>query len=336
MATCNHEPVYRPILREAFAFSWKEKKLWLVSFFAGLTLTGSVYDVLWRGMNALAPEASIVGFLAPFWIRATETWPGLTAGELILGSLNVLLITAFLLLIAFTFYAGSVISQSTLVYSVGARRRGKIPMFKDALTVGARAVWPVLALNIMALVILTATRGLAAIGIAIVGDQPAIWSYLLYMLGFILFIGIGALTVIVQIFALNAMILQGSTLAQGIVRGYEVVRRHWITVAETAALLFVISVGAYVLSVMAGLLLSVPYVILLFVAFVLKSAFLFTAITVVFILIFIALMIAVFGFTVQLHYATWTLMYRKLGEGGILPKLHRMARQFIHTGRINV
>jgi hypothetical protein len=40
--------------------------------------------------------------------------------------------------------------------------------------------------------------------------------------------------------------------------------------------------------------------------------------------------LGVFGFVIQLHYTSWTLMYRKLGEGGVLPKLHRLARSFIH------
>ncbi len=335
MATCHHEPIYRPVLREAFTLAWKEKRLWIVSVLAGITLTGSVYDVIWRGMNALAPKASILGAISPFWMKATETWPGLTVSELVIGSLNVLLITAFLLLITFAIFASSIIAQSTVVYALGARRRGRIPTFRDALTVGARALWPVLALNIMALCVLWATRALIAIALAFIAEQPTALTYLLYLVSFIVIIAIGALAIVIQVFALNAIILQGATLAQAIVRGFEVVRRHWVTVVETAAILFVISVGAYVLTITASLLLALPYALLLLISVVVKSGFLFAAISVIFIALFVMILLLVFGFTVQLHYATWTLMYRRLGEGGVLPKLHRIARRFIHGKRIN-
>jgi hypothetical protein len=36
------------------------------------------------------------------------------------------------------------------------------------------------------------------------------------------------------------------------------------------------------------------------------------------------------GYLVTLQYATWTLLYQRLGEGGALPKVHRWVRQFVH------
>lgn len=53
-----HEPLYRPILRSAFQIAWQEKRLWWIALLAGILLTGSVYDIIWRGLNALAPQAS--------------------------------------------------------------------------------------------------------------------------------------------------------------------------------------------------------------------------------------------------------------------------------------
>lgn len=330
MKNGHHEPIYRPILRDAFRLSWQEKRLWVIALFAGILLSGSVYDVIWRGLNALAPQASILSAVVPFWQKAVDTWSGFTAAELVIGSLNALLLTAFFLLIVFALFSSSVIAQSTLVYSIGTQRRGKLPALKDALTVGARALWPVFVLNIVALTILWATRALIAIIISLVVTNFSPVGFLLYIFGFIVFVTIGAMTVIIQLFALNAMILQGATLAQGIERGYEVLKKHWVTAVETAAILLLISIGAYLLTIAVSLLLAIPYGMLLIASVLAQSGALFVAVTAAFIFLFIILVLGVFAFTVQLHYTTWTLMYRRLGEGGILPKLHRIARRFIH------
>jgi hypothetical protein len=330
MTIFHHEPVYRPILRQAFESSWKQKRLWIVSAVAGILLTGSVFDVVLHGAAALTPDRPFLNALVSLWGRLAAAWPSLSLSDIMLGSMNVLLFTAFCLIVAFTIFALSVIAQGTLVYAIGAGRRGRAPSFRDALTVGARAFWPVFVLNVLALTVLLATRGLIAVVYGIVAADLSGAAFLLYLLSFILFVIIGGLTVVVQIFALNAMILQGATLAQGIERGIRVSRRHWVVIVETIAILFVISVGASVLAIAAGMILTVPYFIIAFTAIALRSVALWSAVTICFIAVCLIALIALFGYLVQLHYAAWTLMYRKLGEGGVLPKMHRMARRFIH------
>jgi hypothetical protein len=325
-----HEPIYRPILREAFALSWKEKRLWLISAVAGILLTGSVYDAALRAATAMHPNRSLLGVIIPLWSRLVDSWSGLSVSDLIFGSLNVLLFTGFFLLIVFAVFAASVIAQGTVVYAIGARRRGRIPAFRDALTVGARALWPVLVLNVIALIVLIATRALIAVVNGLLLSQIGALLFLLYLISFIVFVGVGAVTIVIQVFALNAMILQGATLAQSIERGFQIFRRHWVTATETIAILFIISIGVSILAIALLMILTIPYAILAITAAALNSAALWSAITIVFFLGSFAVVLLVFGYLVLLHYATWTLMFRKLGEGGVLPKLHRIARQFIH------
>ncbi len=325
-----HEPIYRPILREAFTLSWKEKRLWLLSAIAGILLTGSIHDVVYKAATAVGPERSFFSVLIPIWSGLVESWPSLTASDLIFGSLNVLLFVGFVLIILFAIFAASVIAQGTIVYAIGARRRGRIPAFRDALTVGARALWPVLVLNIIALAVLFTTRGLIAMVHTALLSNIGSFLFLLYLVSFILFVVVGGVTVIIQIFALNAMILQGATLAQGIERGIEIFYRHWVVAIETIAILFIVSVGASILTIALLMVLTVPYFIISLTAIALGSGLLWSIVTILFFLFSFLLILFIFGYLVQLHYTAWTLMYRKLGEGGVLPKLHRIARQFIH------
>jgi hypothetical protein len=334
MAKRHHEPIYRPILREAFELSWKEKRLWLISAIAGILLTGSVYDVVLRGATAVSPERSILGTIIPLWGRLVESWPTLTISDLIFGSLNALLITGFFLIIVFAVFSASVIAQGTIVYAIGARRRGRVPAFRDALTVGARALWPILVLNIIALAVLFATRGLIAVVHTILLSNIGSLMFLLYVASFIIFVVVGGITIIIQIFALNAMILQGATLAQGIERGIELFNRHWVIAVETVSILFIISIGASIFTIALLMVLTVPYFIIALTALALNSGLLWSIVTIIFFFLSFFIVLMIFGYIVQLHYTTWTLMYRKLGEGGVLPKLHRIARAFIHRTHV--
>jgi hypothetical protein len=329
-----NEPIYRPILRDAILFSWKQKILWIPALLAGILLTGSVFDVLWRSVNSLGAQASLVGVAIPFWQKAVGTWSHLSISSIIIGSLQTLVVTGFFLLVVFAVFCISVIAQSTVVHAIGLSRRGKEIHLTESLRVGARALWPVVVLNIIAIATLLACRSLIAIALAFALQVSSVLMFSLYLVCFILFTLLAVATFIVQIFALNAMILQGATLAQAITRGIDILRRHWITAAETSAILFLISCGLFALAITGGLILSIPFVICLVISMLIGSKILFLFVTILFLLLYIAFLLTAVGFSVLLQYTTWTSLFRVFGEGGILPKIHRIARAFIHQADI--
>jgi len=327
----SHEPVYRPIIREAFRVAWAEKHYWLVAAFAGLLLTGSIYDVVWKSLNVLAPQAGIIGTVAIFSSRASATWAELSTANLVIGGLQVLVMTLFGIVIGFALLAASVIAQSALVFSIGMKRNGEQHRVRTALNVGARALWPVLALNLIAIAVMFASRAVIGIALSFLLAYGDAFAFLAYLFAFILFTVIGGATAIIEILALNAMILQGATLAQAIERGVMILKRNWVIAVETAVFLFLISFGALILFFTVGMILTFMSVILVFVAFAAEATFIASAIAVLYFLTIAALMLALFGFTVHVHYASWTLLYRRLGEGGVVPKLHRMIRSWVHA-----
>lgn len=329
-----NEPVYRPILRESLMFAWKEKRFWIIALIAGILMTGSVFDVIWRSVNSLSAQASLLGAALPFWQKAVGTWSHLSISSLIIGSLQTLLATAFFLLIIFTVFSLSVIAQSALVHAINTNKRGKKLAMMDSIRVGARSLWPVFVLNLISLATLLACRSLIAIAMNFAYQASSVLSFSVYLVTFILFTLLALAVFIIQIFATNAMILQGATLAQAIERGIEMLKRHWITAAEVAAILFLISIGLFALAVAGGLLLSIPYMICLFISVMVGSGTLFLFTTILFIALYIAFLFASVGFSVLLQYATWTAMFRAFGEGGVLPKVHRLVRSLIHQSDI--
>lgn len=329
-----NEPVYRPILREALSFSWKEKRFWIVALFAAILMTGSVFDVVWRSVNSLSTQASLLGFIIPFWQKAVGTWSSLSLGDLIIGSLQTLATTGFFLVILFAFFSMSVIAQSTLVHAIGIKRRGKTPVFLESLRIGAKSLWPVFVLNLISITILLASRTLIAIALNFTLQVSSVLTFSLYLVAFIVFTLLALAAFIIQIFAINAMILQGATLAQAIERGIEILKRHWITAAEVTAILFIISVGLFAIAITGGLIISIPFLICLFVSVMVGSNTLFVFTTVLFLLLYAAFLLSAVGFSVLLQYATWTSMFRAFGEGGFVPKIHRIVRSFIHQSDI--
>jgi hypothetical protein len=328
------EPLYRPVLREAFATAWREKRFWWVALLAGMIMTGSLYDVLWKGLNSLAPQGSVSATFAGLWGNAVTAWGGLSITDTVIGAIDVFLLSSFSIIMAVAVFGIASIAQGALVYGLGHMRRARPPRVKDSLTVGARAVWPIMVLNIFALSVLWAMRALIAIALSFTVSDTTAASYLLYLAAFVAFIALAGATVIVQIFALNAMILQGATLAQAIERGVMVFRRHWVISVETAAILFVISVGAWILTVALNMLMSVPLFMIAMIAVFLNSGLLFWATLYIGILLFFAIMLAIAGFVIELHYATWVILWKRLGEGGVLPKVHRWFRSLLGIAHV--
>jgi hypothetical protein len=327
----SHEPVYRPIVREAFRVAWAEKHYWPVAIFAGILLTGSVYDIIWKSLNALTPQAGVIGTVAVFSSKATTTWATLSGANIVIGGLQVLIMTLFAIVIGFAIMAASVIAQSALVFSIGMKRNGEEHRVRTALNVGARALWPVLALNLITIAIIFACRALVAIAFSFVLAYGSAASFLAYIASFILFTAVAIAAGIIEILALNAMILDGATIAQGIERGLVLLKRHWVVAAETAGLLFLISLGTFILLFAAGMILTFASLLLFLVAIAAKVAAAASLIAIIYFIAVAALILALFGFMVHVHYAAWTFVYRRLGEGGVLPKLHRMVRSWVHS-----
>jgi hypothetical protein len=75
---------------------------------------------------------------------------------------------------------------------------------------------------------------------------------------------------------------------------------------------------------------GIPLFVLIMVAVLLQSKVLMWTALFLAIAVFIISMLGIGAFLVQFHYATWTLLFRRLGEGGVVPKIHRWIRTLTH------
>jgi len=323
----SNAPVYRDVLSRAVHTAWHERRFWPLAFCAALLASGGTYDVIWKATETIKNQGLILtngstrlGELGTSFARA------LGGSAPLLGIANGLEVVMTVAIILVAFAAFSCICQGALVYAVGAIHRGTPTTFKEALGVGAGAFWPIAALNALVLATLWILRFLVALALHLALGNTTIGNWFLYLASYVVFIAIVFVIYMVHIFALNAMILQGAPVADAIVRGYMTFKKHWVTAIETTALLFLAAIGIWAIFVCLYFILMIPLFAAVIAASVLQSQAMLQAIMGIGLAAFIFSLFAATAFTTLLQYSTWTYLYRRLGEGGVLPKLHRFVR----------
>lgn len=319
-----HRPLYREILTHAFRAAWREKRYWPLAIFASLLLSAGSYDVLLNAVDAIGTQAMFFGASGSASFVSLQSAMAGASG--ILGWMAGVQASLAVALIFLAFIILSVISQGGLVYALGAVRRGKRPTLGEAFRVGGGAFWPVAALNAVVLSTLWILRFLISfpLYLAIEHTTPGVWF--LYFISFLVFMALSFVVTLVHIFALNAMILQGAPVAIAIVRGYETFKRHWVVSIETALLLFVVAIATTATAIVAFFFASVPLVAALVAATASGSTAIFATVLGIGLALLLLALLSVASFLTQLQYATWTFLYRRIGEGGALPKIHRWVR----------
>jgi len=318
-------PVYREVIPQALNIAWKNPVFWLFGIFAAVLNTSGSVDVFWKFFNSIQTQGSdmFIGNAAlRFWLTAQATGGGTSW----LPYLQGILALAFFFVVIIAFIVASCIGQGAIINSIGNWKVDKRGGFKKSLWVGARAIFPILVLNILVIVSIWVARFFVSLPLAMAlgPNHPAYMA--VYVVSFIVFCLLALVLSIMQVYALNAMILQGATLVQAFPRAWQLFKRHWLVTLETAVLQAVIVGLIGMATTVIGLVLSFPTVILYLLALSTANLLLFQISIGIFFAVLLIFLLVALGFTVTFQYALWTLMFRKFGEGGVVPKLHRIFR----------
>lgn len=331
----SNAPVYRTVVRDALRSAWTHKRFWPLAFFAAILMTGGTYDVMLRAINAMTNQTPSFG-QNPVVQRATAS----SFGSMFQSLPNFLavatglqaVVIAIVLLIALAVL--SCVSQGGLVYAIGATHRGATPSLRDAIRVGGNAFWPIAALNAIGLLTIWVIRFIGVLPLQVALQAATKTSWLVYLVLSIIMFVLLFIVSTVQIFALNAMILQGAPVQDAIVRGWKLFSKYWVICVETAVMLCVLAILASVIFVGIYFVIAIPILATVLAAGLLQSmTLLYGAMGLGLALLIVSAFVAT-AFVTHVQYASWTFIYRRLGEGGVLPKLHRLAR--LITGNYSV
>ncbi len=304
-------PLYREVLAQAFRTAWEQKQYWPLALCASLLLTAGSYDVLLNAVSSIVTQSQLLNGGVPTDGVSLSVYAFMNGRAGIFEWMSGIQALVAMALVFLAFVILSCISQAGLVYAIGAIKRGKRPTLREAFRVGGGAFWPVAALNALSLATLWVLRFLVAfpLFLAITQQTPGLWF--LYFLSFLLFVALSFVVILVHIFALNALVLQGAPIAEAILRGYQLCKRHWIVSVETAALLFLaavcVSSGAFILFVIV----MIPIFAALAFAMSSGSMLVFSIVTGAALAVFLVFGLCLAAFLTQLQYATWTVLFRR-------------------------
>ncbi len=328
-------PLYRDIIKHAAHVAWHDRQYWPLALFAGLLATAGAYDIAWKIVTSITEQGQFIGFtqsISPLFPHLVTTGrSSMDFAVSLIGGLESLL---FLVLIVFGFCIVSCIAQGGLVFALGAKRKGSTPTLREAWHVGGQAFWPIASLNIMAFVVTWVLRFLAALPLMFALESTTTTTYLIYLVSFGILVPLSFFIAILHIFALNSMVLQGSSLPDGLWRSYQLIKKNWVVIFETAIMQTLVSMGVWFVCVLAALLLLIPAFVTLLAAGIIHSGILFAFAFTVSAIFFVGGLLLAAAFTIQLQYATWTSLFRRLGEGGVLPKIHRVLRTLFGTHNV--
>ncbi len=324
------KPIFRDVIPQALRFAWTHPSHWLLGIFAAILFSGGALDIFlrfWNSVQQQGNEIYVGNTIGTLWRAAelssvTIPWMGYVKGVLAI---------AFFLVILVAILGFSCSCQGALVHAIGTYKSKKPKSFKSALTVGGRAIVPIAILNLMLLTFIWIARFGVSYPLAmILGNDSALYTAF-YMFSFVIFsiltLGLGVL----QIYALNAIILQNASLTQALERAWKLMREHWLVTIETIILQSLIIIAMALAATFAGLILTFPAIILFVFSYLNASINLFYISLFLFFIITLAFALFTTGFTVAFQYATWTMMFHKFGEGGVVPKIHRLFRSFFKS-----
>jgi hypothetical protein len=319
---------YRPLLKQALQLSWRNKYLWFFGLFAALLGNGGEYNVLINNLNLVVDQGTLLdvakslyqgGSLSLVGNNFTSLFTNFSITSL-LGFLFFLAIGVFLVWLA-------ILSQAALVSGAYKLQRNAPTNFSTDFVVGKRNFWKVLWLNILGKIVIYGLLVILSLPFFVIflNQDGSAWMNVILILSFIIFVPITIIISFLIKYAVIYVVAQGETAKAGLRSSWLLFKKNWIASLEMAAILFVINIAAGIGLLLSLLILSVPFILLGLVFFSLQVAPLFWLVVIVAVILFI-LLIFLFGAVLStFQNAAWVLLFVRLGEGQVFPKVIRLA-----------
>ncbi|MEI7452157.1 MAG: hypothetical protein WCK37_03015 [Candidatus Falkowbacteria bacterium] len=322
---------YRQILRRSFSIAWKNKYLWFFGMFASFLSIGAEYKILMRSMD----RNSILN-----WFSGWQTFvvDGIFHGQIFSWLLTIFRESPFvgflfismclLILAAFIFVVWMVVSsQIVLVDNAkkiikGAKDSVKISLH-DEMRISQVNFWPVLCLNILVKIVVTALVFLVVFPLLFVG-YTTVFVNVLYSTLFIILIPVAILAAFVFKYAIAYVILQKYDTQKAFNHAWILFKENWIISTEVSLLLFLISFLSTIAILIAAIIIFIPF-FLFSISFVQIFSAAVSAFTVLLGISVAAIFIIVAGsFLATWQIIVWTHLFVSLNSHGGESKLERL------------
>ena len=320
--------LYRPMLKEALSFTWKNKYLWFFGLFAALAGNGGAFNLGAKNLDKVENG----GMWLVDFKETINNW-SLKFGALNLKeaveTIDVLGVVLFVLIIAvMIFFLWLAIScQAGLAYGAKQAVAGRNNIFGEVMKKGMSKFWPVLLLNILLNLVVLAVWGLISLPFIIlyVVSSSAVWQAILIILSFIVLVPLTIMLSLIVRYALLYVVNEDKHVGEALKDGWSLFVKNWIVSLETGFLLFLINILSGLLLVVLTLFAALPFVMLGMIFAQLGGAGLVWLVVALGILTFIAMMFLYGAMWYTFEMTTWVLLFGKISGGVVYSKILRWA-----------
>lgn len=324
--------VYRPILKTAWQIVWRAKYLWFFGFFAAFIASSGELNMVINNFSDLNNGVSFLDNVSQSYSAGILS-NVFNNAKVLINSFNLMTVLLLLILLAiFLFFVWlSVVAEAGLIAGAYREYRKQASDFSLSFKTGRQNFWKILGLNIL---------GKVAVYVALlIVSLPFLWAYLkttsdtwqliLFLLSFVILIPLAAIISFLMKYAIMYVLLQKEKFWQAVAKGWQLFLKNWIVSLEMAILMFLITVLTGVAMILVVIILAIPLAFVLYILYVLNIAG-FMYIGIILALLVVAVILFWFGAMLVAYQNTaWVLLFDRLNEGQIFPKITRLIAGFI-------
>lgn len=316
---------YRNLLRDSWKITWQRKSLWFFGVFAAIMSTGGVMDVAVRSFKRIqsGPDflTSVLDGTFPgynYFAQYIEQFRYLDATRITITS-GIAIILALLLI------AAAVWSQGALISGIVSKKPIRIAA---ALQNSRSSFWHILFIDLLVKTTTTFLVLITTITLLTFMSQTDVVNAILYVIFFLIFFPLVIIVNIIATLAIVDTVKMKTHTLDAIHRATEMFAKHWLVTFELGVIIFLTVFAAGILGIVALLLLSVPFTILVVLSLLTASPFLFILMNFLTIITLFLLIFVFAGAAVTFQYSTWTHFYenasKKSTQSMVRSKIHRL------------
>lgn len=321
--------LYRPMLKIAWQVTWRNKFLWFFGLFAALIGNGGAFNLGIKNLNRVEEGGTWLSNMKEIMHSWTLRFNpvGLKEAVVAFDALAVTLIIIVIAIVILLIWL-AVSSQGALVTGISGVLRSRPGKFGEVFHKGTSKFWPVLLLNVVFSVGITAILVLLSLPFFILyvnSRESYIWQTMILILSFIVYVPMAVIFSLVINYALIYVMTEGKHIADALKEAWKLFAKNWLISVEAGLVLFLVNVLTSLLLVVVVVFVALPFVLLGLIASALASNGFFWLVVVLGLLTFIAMLFLYGAMWNVFQMTSWMLLFEKLVAGTAESKIARWA-----------
>lgn len=322
------EPLYRQALKNSWHLTWDHKILWVFGLLAVFCGQMGLVEILTK----LGLAANNFSYY-PNWLFLPGIIKNLPLLAVKFGlPLEMDIWLACLLLIflgigLFLVFAAVVAQGGLIKVAADFSKRGSFPSVGRAWNRGVKCFWPLLLLNIIKKLILTAL--ILAVGYVAVNalSGATAGAVILFLVLFILTSVVGMAAAFLLIYAAAYIVVEDYHFVRAAEAAWQLFIKHWLVSVEVGLIILALNVVVAMLAVLGFFVFFLPTLITWFIAVLTLNSALWWAGFLVGILFSTLLMIFLGALLTVYTTSVWTYLFMKMHHEGISSRILRWLKK---------